>query len=69
MGAVEARAATYSCEVRDPLPNYGGHWALVCERSDAVINPLGVIAADNLFQGIADRYGAEFDGWEAGATP
>ena len=29
----------------------------------------GVIASDNLFQGIADRLGGEFDGWEAAATP
>jgi hypothetical protein len=68
-GAVEARAAGYSCEVRDPLPTNPGQWALVCERPDAVLSPAGVIAADDLFQGIADRHGAEFDGWEAAATP
>ena len=68
-GAVEARAASYTCEVRDPLPNYPGQWGLVCERSDAILDPPGVIAADDLFQGIADRHGAEFDGWEAAASP
>jgi hypothetical protein len=69
LGAGEGRAAGYSCEVREPLPINPGQWSVVCERSDAVLDPPGVIAADDLFQGIADRHGAEFDGWEAAATP
>ena len=68
-GAEEARGAGYACEVRDPLPEYPGQWSLVCERSDAVLDPAGVNAADDLFQGIADRHGGEFDGWEAAAQP
>jgi len=68
-GAEDARAAGYSCEVRDPMPQSPDQWALVCERSDAVLNHEGVLAADDLFQGIADRLGAEFDGWEAAAQP
>ena len=68
-GAAEARTGGYACEVRDPLPEYPDQWSLVCERSDAVLDPPGVRAADELFQGIADRYGAEFDGWEAAGTP
>jgi len=69
VGAVDGRAAGYTCEVREPLPEYPGQWSLVCERQDAVIDPPGVIAADDLFQGIADRNGAQFDGWEAAAHP
>ena len=46
-----------------------GQWSVVCERSDAVLDPTGVNAADDLFQGIADRLGGEFDGWEAAAQP
>ena len=69
VGAVDGRAAGYACEVREPLPEYPGQWSLVCERQDAVIDPPGVIAADDLFQGIADRTGAQFDGWEAAARP
>jgi len=65
----DAEAAGYSCEVREPLPQYPGQWSLVCDRHDAVLDPPGVIAADDLFQGIADRAGAEYDGWEAAATP
>lgn len=68
-GAVDARAAGYSCEVRPPLPDYPDQWSLVCERADAMIDPPGVIAADDLFSDIADRLGGEFDGWEAAASP
>ena len=64
-GAVEARAAGYSCEVRDPLPQYPYQWSVVCEKPDAVLDIEAVKAADDLFQGIADRLGGEFDGWEA----
>jgi hypothetical protein len=68
-GADEARAAGYTCEVRDPLAEQPEQWSLVCERSDAVLDPSGVIAADDLFQGIADRLQGDFDGWEAAARP
>jgi hypothetical protein len=64
-GALTARARGYSCEVRDPLPAYPGQWSLVCERPDAVLDIEGVRGADDLFQGIADQHGGEFDGWEA----
>lgn len=68
-GAEEARAAGYACEVRTPLAEQPDQWSLVCERSDVVLDPSGVIAADTLFQGIADRLGGDFDGWEAAARP
>ena len=68
-GAEDGRSAGYACEVRDPLPEYPDQWSLVCERPDSVLDPAGVNAADDLFQGIADRLGGEFDGWEAAARP
>ena len=68
-GASAASAAGYTCDVRHPLPQNPGQWSLVCERSDAVLDPNGVNAADELFQGIADGLGGEFDGWEAAARP
>jgi len=68
-GAEEGRTAGYTCEVREPLPENPGQWTLLCERPDAVLDPKGVIAADDLFQGIADRLGGDFDGWEAAAEP
>ena len=63
--AVDGRGAGYSCEVREPLPAYPGQWSVVCERPDALLDIPGVRAADDLFQGIADRLEGEFDGWEA----
>ena len=63
--ADEGRAAGYTCDPRDPLPAYPGQWSVVCERPDALLDIDGVRAADDLFQGIADRHGGEFDGWEA----
>ena len=51
------------------MPEQPDQWSLVCERSDAVLDPNGVVAADNLFQDMADRLGSDFDGWEAAATP
>ena len=68
-GAEEGRTAGYTCEIRDPMPEYPDQWTLLCERPDAVLDPKGVIAADDLFQGIADRLGGDFDGWEAAAQP
>jgi hypothetical protein len=67
--AADGRAGGYQCEVRDPKPEYPGQWTVVCERPDAVLDPAGVIAADDLFQAMADRLGGEFDGWEAAGQP
>ena len=52
-------------EIRDPLEAYPGQWSVVCERMDAVLDVPAVRRADYLFQGIADRFKGEFDGWEA----
>jgi regulator of ribonuclease activity B len=68
-GVDKGRAAGYGCNVREPLPEHPDQWSLVCERPDAALDPAGVIASDNFFQGIADRLGGEFGGWEAAATP
>jgi hypothetical protein len=67
--AIAARDAGYTCEVRDPLPEYPDQWLALCERPDAMIDPNGVNAADELFQGLADRLNGQFDGWEAAARP
>jgi hypothetical protein len=39
---------------------------LICEIH-AVTTPDFVREADDFFQGLADRHGAEYDGWEASA--
>lgn len=68
-GAAMAQTAGYTCDVREPHDNQPSEWPLMCERPDAVLDPPGVIAADNLFQNIADQLGGQFDGWEASARP
>jgi hypothetical protein len=55
--------------VREPHPDYPDQWCVVCERPDALLDIPGVRAADDLFQGIADDLGGEFDGWEASLQP
>jgi hypothetical protein len=67
--AARGTAAGYTASVREPLPEYPDQWSVVCERPDAVLDIPGVIAADDLFQGIADDLGGEFDGWEASLQP
>ena len=67
--AARGTAAGYTADVREPLPEYPDQWSVVCERSDAVLDIEGVKAADDLFQGIADDLGGEFDGWEASLQP
>jgi hypothetical protein len=63
--AREAEAEGWTPEVREPLPNYPGQWAVVCQ-THAVTTPDFVREADDFFQGLADRHAAEYDGWEAG---
>jgi hypothetical protein len=63
--AERAAAAGYRTDVREPLPQYPDQWCVVSERDDAVLDVPGVRTADDLFQGIADDLGGDFDGWEA----
>jgi hypothetical protein len=63
--AQRAEAAGYRTDVREPLPQQPDQWCLVSERDDAVLDVDGVRTADDLFQGIADDLGGDFDGWEA----
>ena len=60
----EAEAQGYSAVVREPLPDFPGQWSLTCE-THAVTSPDFVRGADDFFQGLADRNGADYDGWEA----
>jgi hypothetical protein len=62
----EAETAGWTAEVREPLPNFPGQWSVVCE-THAVTSPDFVREADDFFQDLADRHGAEYDGWEASA--
>jgi hypothetical protein len=62
----EAAEAGWKPEVREPLPDFPDQWGVVCERH-AVTSPDFVREADDFFQDLADRHGAEYDGWEASA--
>jgi hypothetical protein len=60
----EADAAGWNAEAREPLPGFPDQWGVICERH-AVTSPDFVRDSDDFFQGLADRHGAEYDGWEA----
>ena len=60
----EAAAHGYSAAIREPLPNFPGQWSVTCE-TQAVTSPDFVREADDFFEALADRHGAEYDGWEA----
>jgi hypothetical protein len=62
--AGEAKAAGYTAEVREPLAQLPDKWSVVSEIT-TVTSPDFVRGADDFFQGLADRNGAEYDGWEA----
>jgi hypothetical protein len=59
----EAETSGYEATVGDPLPD-PGLWGVICE-THAVASPDFVREADDYFQALADRHGAEYDGWEA----
>jgi hypothetical protein len=60
----EAEAGGYTAAVREPLPEFPGQWSVICE-THAVTSPDFVREADDFFQALADRHGADYDGWEA----
>ena len=62
----EVTEAGWEPEVRDPLPDFPDQGGMICERH-AVTSPDFVREADDFFQALADRNGAEYDGWEASA--
>jgi hypothetical protein len=61
----EAESNGYTATVREPLPDFPGQWAVICE-THAVTSRDFVREADEFFEGLAKRHGAEYDGWEAG---
>jgi Regulator of ribonuclease activity B len=62
--ANEAEASGYGAAIREPLPDFPDQWRVICEVH-AITSPDFVRDADDFFQGLADRHGAEYDGWEA----
>ena len=64
--AREADAQHFNTVVREPLPQYPDQWSLVCDMY-AVTTPEFVRESDDFFEGLADRHGGVYDGWEAAA--
>jgi hypothetical protein len=62
----EIRRHGWSAEVRDPLPDYPGQWAVVAEQAAAVLTIEFVRDSTDLFEQTALNHGGEHDGWEAG---
>ena len=61
----EAELRGFVTEVREPLPECPGQWAVVSE-TNAVASPDFVRDSVDFFEELAERHGAEYDGWEAG---
>lgn len=55
-------------EVGKPSPKSPDSWPVTCE-ANAVISPDFVRDTGNLFDTLAAQHDAEYDGWEAAATP
>jgi hypothetical protein len=64
--AGKARAHGFQADVREPTPEYPGSWAVVCE-THTVLTPEFVRDSVDLFEDLAKRHRAEYDGWEAAA--
>lgn len=62
--AEAARAQGFAAEVREPLPQFPGQWAVVSEVT-VVVNPDLVRQYTDYFEALTELHGAEYDGWEA----
>jgi len=63
--ADEARAMSFEASVNEPLPQHPRQWSLVCERHDIVLDSQTIRNNGDFFDGLAARFGGEYDGWEA----
>jgi regulator of RNase E activity RraB len=63
--AAQAREEGFTCEVGEPVLEQPGSWALVCERSDAVLDPDTVRTTTDRFETLAAACKGDYDGWEA----
>jgi hypothetical protein len=62
--AREAETKGFDAATREAPSQLPGQWSVISEI-DAVTSPEFVRDADDFFQELADRHGAEYDGWEA----
>ena len=61
----EALQQGFTVDVREPLPQQPDQWSLVCEQHGVVLDPPTVVEHGDFFDGLAERHGGEYDGWEA----
>lgn len=62
--AREAGEQGFQVDLREPLPEFPGQWAVVCEVK-AVLSPDFVRDSGDFFDRLTERHRAEYDGWEA----
>jgi hypothetical protein len=67
--ADDVRRYGFQGTVKEPPPEHGDHWLVLCERHDAVLDLEFVRTCGDWFDALAERYGGEYDGWEASARP
>jgi regulator of RNase E activity RraB len=60
----EARVHGFEVETAEPLPGHPADWPVRCEATIALL-PEVVRDNTDLFEELAAKHGAEFDGWEA----
>lgn len=63
--ADDARSHSFEVAVEDPLPQYPGVWSLTCERRGVVLDTDTIRGNGDYFDGLAAKFGGEYDGWEA----
>ena len=63
--ADDARSHSFEVAVKDPLPQYPGHWSLTCERRGVVLDTDTIRGHRDYFDDLAATFGGEYDGWEA----
>jgi regulator of RNase E activity RraB len=54
----------WEVKVGEPLPEYPGRWSVVCE-THAIVSAEFVRNTGDLFDSLAAKHQAEYDGWEA----
>jgi regulator of RNase E activity RraB len=63
--AADAEAHSFEATVAEPIPAYPGKWSVRCERRGVVLDPETIRGNGDFFDGLAAKYGGEYDGWEA----
>ena len=63
--AADARSHSFEVTVNDAFSQHSGHWSLTCERRGVVLDTDAIRAHGDYFDGLAAKFGGDYDGWEA----